>query len=381
MSVADTIESLTIAEQHGFELGLIIEGFADPYSILAAAAMRTHSIKLGTGVATTFTRTPTLTAINAATVDSISKGRFVLGIGAGHRENHILRDDVEVARPLPFANALTRMRESIEVIRLVLSQSAIGQPTRYEGSIFKVDGFRMRFKPFRPSIPIYVGALAEKTLAMAGALANGVMPNLIPIESVPAMIRIVRQGAEAAGRDPDEVDIGGFIPTCVSSDGSAARRAMRHHVSSYVVRLEFYRRHFERLGEGAAARQIVKLAASGDPASAADCVTDQMLDSTTIAGAATHCKQQLERFRLAGIALPILFPIHPDFQSLDPAEGVGDGVRSAIQELGPTPVANVSSNDELKSYGRPVGGGWVGGVGRGAAAGAKPGGAVACVDR
>ena len=336
MSILETIESVGFAEQYGFEVALVIEGFADPYALLAAAAMRTSSIKLGTGVTTAFTRTPTVTAINAATLDVISKGRVLLGIGAGHRENHMLRDDVEVTRPLPFVNTLGRMHESVEIIRLILQQAAINQPVHYHGTTFKVDGFRLRFEPHRIKIPIYFGALAERTLSLAGAIADGVMPNLVPLDMVPSMIASVHAGATAAGRNPREVDIAGFVPTCVSSDGAAARRAMRYHVSSYVVRLEFYRRHLQRLGEEAAVREILESAARGDLDSAAACVTDEVLDGSTIAGDPNHCRIQLERFRTAGIALPILFPIHPEFTGLHPAPGVAASIQTAIQELGPT---------------------------------------------
>ena len=112
MSVNELIDVVKLADRRGYESAYIIESFADAFCFLAACARETENIILGTGVATVFTRNPTTIAIAAATVDSISEGRFRLGLGVGHREIHRMRDDVEVRRPSPFDDPLVRLRET-----------------------------------------------------------------------------------------------------------------------------------------------------------------------------------------------------------------------------------------------------------------------------
>ena len=112
MPMDDLIGCITLADRAGYEAAFLIESYADQFCVLAACARETERIKLGTGVTTVFNRTPTSVAIAGATVDALSHGRFVLGLGAGHSEIVRMRDDVEPARPLPFERPLQRLRET-----------------------------------------------------------------------------------------------------------------------------------------------------------------------------------------------------------------------------------------------------------------------------
>ena len=96
-----------------------------------------------------FTRNPTTIAIAAATVDSISEGRFRLGLGVGHREIHLMRDDVEKHRPSPFERPLLRLRETTELTRAIIKGAYRGEVVRYDGEIFHVRDY----EPWLGAVP------------------------------------------------------------------------------------------------------------------------------------------------------------------------------------------------------------------------------------
>ena len=240
MPINDLIDVVKLADRRGYESAYLIESFSDAFCFLAACARETDKIILGTGVATVFTRNPTTIAIAAATVDSISEGRFRLGLGAGHREIHRMRDDVEILRPSPFENPLQRLRETTELTRAILKGAFNGESVRYRGEIFQVRDYEPWLSPYRDNIEIFYGAFSESTFELAGEVADGIAPIFVPLEFVPVMKDSVARGAARVGRDPAEIDLGCYLPTCVSDDveEGKARHQIQHggpHVVTSVL--------------------------------------------------------------------------------------------------------------------------------------------------
>ena len=333
MSVNELIDSVALADQKGYESAYLIESFADAFGVLSACARETSRIILGTGVATIFTRNPTTIAIAAATVDTISEGRFRLGLGAGHPEIHRARDNPEVSRPLPFAQPQRRLRETTAVVRAIVQGAATGQLVNYSGEIFQIRDYEPWLHAYRDSIPIYYGALSDKTLELAGEIADGILPIFVPLDVVPAVVAAVRRGAERVGRDPAEIDIGCYLPCCISDDRANAKRAMQYvtaiHLTSYVL----YQRYFQRRGYGEIVASIVEHGARGDMDGAATLVSDPMIDAYAVYGSAEQCRHRIAEYRAAGVTLPIIYPIHPTFTNYLPDAAARDGIQSIIDAL------------------------------------------------
>ena len=228
MSANALIDCISLADQKGYESAYLIESFADVFGVLSACARETSNIILATGVATVFTRNPTTIATAAATVDTLSAGRFRLGLGIGHSEIHQARDNLEPGRPFPFDRPLRRLRETTDVVRTILKCAAEGRLVNYSGQIFRITDYEPWLHPYRDTIPCYFGALADKTLALAGEIADGILPIFVPLDSVAEVAAAVERGAQRVGRDPSVIDIGCYLPCCVSRNPAAAKT--RHAV-------------------------------------------------------------------------------------------------------------------------------------------------------
>ena len=333
MSVNELIDCTSLADQKGYESAYLIESFADAFGVLSACARETSNIVLATGVATIFTRNPTTIATAAATVDAISEGRFRLGLGIGHSEIHQARDNPEPGRPFPFDRPLRRLRETTEVVGAILKGAVEGKLVNYTGRIFQITDYEPWLHPYRDSIPFYFGALSEKTLALAGEIADGVLPIFVPLDMVPDILSAVQRGAQRVGRDPSSIDICCYLPCCVSTDRATAKRAMQYVTAIHVTKYVLYAQYFERRGYGETVAQLQARAARGDIDGAAALVTDEMVDTFAVYGSAGQCHEKIAQYRAAGVTLPIIYPIHPTFTNYLPDATARDGIRSTIEAL------------------------------------------------
>lgn len=338
MPMDDLIGCVKLADRGGYETAFLIESYADQFVVLGACARETERIRLGTGVTTVFNRTPTNLAIAGATVDALSHGRFVLGLGAGHSEIVRMRDDVEPKRPLPFERPLQRLRETVESVHAVMAAALLNEPVSYQGEIFEIREYLPWIAAHRGRYPVYVGAFFERAFELAGAVADGTMPIFMPLANVEAYTAAVHRGARAAGRDPGEVDIACYIPCCVARGDSAAeieqaRTAMRYLVAFHMAEYANYRKHFEQQGHGELVRTIGALIAAGDAGAAARLVTDEMVDGITVAGTAAQCAARIDEYRARGIQLPIVYPIYPEYVGYLPNPASRDGILRTVEAL------------------------------------------------
>lgn len=334
MPINDLVDVVKLADRRGYESAYIIESFSDAFCFLAACARETENIILGTGVATVFTRNPTTIAIAAATVDSISEGRFRLGLGVGHREIHLMRDDVEKNRPSPFERPLLRLRETTELTRAIIKGAYEGELVRYDGEIFHVRDYEPWLGPYRDNIEIFYGALAEKTFELAGEIADGVAPIFVPLDFVPVMKDAVARGAARVGRDPAEVELACYLPTSVSEDVEAAKLAAKYDVAIHMSSYHYYRTYFNRRGKGEIARQVADRVEAGNMEGAVDLIDDEMADAVTVYGTPEMCREKIDVYREAGITLPIIFPLYPGFRNYLPNPMARDGIMQIIDGLG-----------------------------------------------
>src|SRR3954451_5948290 len=146
-SAAEIVDCIVLAESLGFESAWVAEGHGgDQFAILAAAAVRTSRIRLGTSITSVFVRTAPTIAMAAASVDEISDGRFILGIGSSHKVQ------VEAEHGVYYSNPLTRVRETVALIRDLLRDGRV----QFQGDTVKIENFGLWFTPRRPPPPAYV---------------------------------------------------------------------------------------------------------------------------------------------------------------------------------------------------------------------------------
>jgi 5,10-methylenetetrahydromethanopterin reductase len=193
---AEIVDCVKLAETLGYESAWVAEGHGgDQFAVLSACAAQTSKILLGTSITSVFVRTVPTIAMAAATVDAISGGRFILGIGSSHKVQ------VEPEHGVPYGKPLTRVRESVAVIRALLRDGRVS----YAGETVRIEGFDLWFTPLRPAIPIYLSAVFPKMTTLCGEIADGVILTRSTLATAPEVRERLAEGARRAGRDPSAI--------------------------------------------------------------------------------------------------------------------------------------------------------------------------------
>ncbi len=283
---------------------------AEGFAMLGMLSQRLSSCRLGTSVVNAYSRSPALVAMGAATVDAVSGGRMVLGLGAGSRAI------VEGLHGGRFDRPLARVREYVEVVR----KAAAGGRLEHSGPAFRLGGFTPMVRPAGGRIPIYLAAVGRGMARLAWEVADGVIFYLRP----PAeMKRTVSELRRESGRG---IDVACQIITAVSADGGAARERARATLAFYVAVGEAYRGFLAASGYRDEAARIRAAYLAGGAAAAAAEATDRMLDDLTICGTPGECAGKLAEFREAGVDLPVV-----QFNPVGPA---AESFREAVGALG-----------------------------------------------
>ena len=298
LSPQDYQELSSQAEKNGFEAVWVPEGGGrDSLTSLATIAMKTDAVKLGTGILPIFARTPTNTAMGAAGMAAVSDGRFLLGLGVGHAPTVESRDGI------PFNQPMTRMRETIQITKALLS----GEEVNFTGKQFKITGASMGAATPKTKVPIYIAALGPQMLEMVGELADGVLMNWTAVDYLGEAIGHIKRGAEKAGRDPNEIDIAGYVRVAVGDNLTESRDSLRRQVARYASN-PFYRNFFAQTGFDKEMSAAAAALADGNLDKAADSITEEMQDQVAIVGTVEECRAALEKRRAAGLQLPVIAP-------------------------------------------------------------------------
>jgi F420-dependent oxidoreductase-like protein len=283
-----------LADEAGVDTVWVPEAWGrDCFTILALFARDTQRIQLGTGIVNTYSRTPAALAQHFATLDEVSNGRMIIGLGtSGHRV-------IEHWHGVPFQPSLTRLREYVEIMRIIFS----GEPLQYDGKVFNLQrGFRLRFQPVRSEVPIYIASLTPKSVAQTAAIADGWMPVLIPLPQLGGEIAQFRQMVRDAGRDPHRVTVRSPGAVTVTSDVETSRYESKSHVAFYTTNMgDFYREQLTRLGYEDEVRQIRHAWDEGGRAAGTDAVPDALVESIHFAGPVEACVERIAALEEAGV--------------------------------------------------------------------------------
>jgi F420-dependent oxidoreductase-like protein len=274
----------------------------DSVSMLGALAARTERIRLGTGIINVFSRTPALIGQTAATLDALSGGRFILGLGtSGHQV-------VAGWHGVPFDRPLQRIRETMAIVNQVLGR----QPVRFEGEVFHLaQGLKLLAHPVRSRVPIFLATITPAGTRLAAELADGWMPILYSPAHADVFRADLEAGLARAGRDRSALEIAPTMPTAVSDDLGRAYDALRPWVALYVGGMgskakNFYNGMVRRYGFEAEATAIQDLYLAGDKRSAIAAVPDALVDAVTLTGPRARLRERIQACAQAGATLLIV---------------------------------------------------------------------------
>jgi F420-dependent oxidoreductase-like protein len=312
-SLSSTLDRVRRADELGFDAVYTTQiAGRDALTLLTAYSSVSRRIRLGTGVAPIFARTPVAMAQTAATIDELSGGRMVLGLGVSHQVTVENWYGARIEKPV------TQMREYVGIVRAILR----GEPPP-QGQFFDTKFQFMGYEP-RPELPIYVAALSPNMLRLAGEIADGVMLWLCnPAYIRDVVIPEVTAGLERAGRTLDGFDVVAAVPVALTDGPGAARARMRQDLIPYAS-LPFYRAMLERSGFGAEIAAFDQGMQAGDPDRAKAGLSDEMLGALAGIGSAEDVRTAVERYRQAGAVSPCVGAVPgTDF----------DGALDAVAEL------------------------------------------------
>ena len=320
-TLADHAEIAREAERLGYTdaWSFEVDG-TDCFAPLAVVGVAT-GMRLGTAVANVFTRGPATLALCAAGIAEIAPGRLCLGIGSGSQPI------VEGWNGGTFARPATRVREMAQFLRRALA----GERVVFRGETLSVDGFRLSRPPARP-IPIHVAALRPGMLQVAGEVGDGAILNWLSAGDVPKSVRVVREAATKAGRDPQAIEISARLFINVDPPTAASDLAVRRHITGYL-NVPVYRAFHEWLGRTELLAPMWNAWASGDRKGAVAAIPDQVVSDLIIRGSIPEIRAHVLRYLDAGLDTAFL-----SLSTLeqDPAEK-REILRAAMRTLAPDP--------------------------------------------
>lgn len=295
----------------------------DAVTVLAASTRTTSRMQLGTGIIPVFGRAPAVIAIEAATMQVLSQGRFVLGLGASS-------EPIATRwRGEPYVKPVTRLREYVEVLRCLMD----GERVVYEGQTISLGGFKVDLDvPW--TTPIHVAALGPRTLEIGGALSDGVFLAFMTPARVREAADQVAVAARSAGRDPADVDIGARLLVMIDEPEDESRRYLQRLLAFYLSS-DVYRRSFDRQGFDEQIERFHRRWEAGQRAEAAAGLPEELLEVAALRGTAVEVRARLAEYRAAGLTTPM---IYPQTTAADPDER-RERMRATVAALAPEKVS------------------------------------------
>ena len=308
----EQLQIVQAAESLGYDSVWTAEAYgSDAVTPLAWFAGQTERIRLGTAIMQMPGRSPAMTAMTAATLDQISGGRMLLGIGSSGPQV------AEGWHGQRFGRQLQRTREYIAVVRQALARERL----EYHGETIELplpDGpgkaLKLTIAPVQERIPIFLAAIGPRNTTLAGEVADGWIPTLFSPEHVAEFTPLLEEGAAAAGRSLDGFEIAPTVNLFVTDDLDSARDAMRPYLALYVGGMgsrdkNFYNALVCRYGFEDAARTVQDLYLEGKRDEAAAALPAELIDLVSLCGPADVVRERLAVFQAAGVTTLMVSPM------------------------------------------------------------------------
>jgi F420-dependent oxidoreductase-like protein len=326
ITARDQIDLVRDAEAAGFDSVWTAEAYgSDAATVLAWIAAQTERIRIGAAIFQMPARSPAMTAMTAATLDNLSNGRMILGIGTSGPQV------AEGWHGQRFGKQLQRTREYVEILRTALARERL----EYHGEAYQLplpDGpgkaLKLTIGTVQERIPIYIAAIGPKNTQLTGEIADGWLPLFLSPENLSQSKALLEEGAERAGRDLNGFDIAPSVQVSIDDDVDRARDAMRPMLALYVGGMgsrerNFYNALVRSYGFEDAAREVQDLYLAGKKQEAAAALPAELIDTTTLVGSRDRVKERLQVYREAGVGTLIVSPMSFD----------ADARRRAIRDL------------------------------------------------
>jgi len=291
------LRTAQLAEELGYESIWVPEAWAyEQFQLLTEIALATRTLKLATGIANVFSRSPALLAMSIATLDEISEGRAILGLGTSGR---IV---IENFHGVPYRKPLTRLRDTVAIVRALWR----GDRLSPELSSLPLRHFKLEMRPRRTDVPIYIASLQEQAVREVGRIADGWVPTFWPYQHLADGRALLAEGAREAGRDAARIDIAPFLAVVPLDDVATARAMIKPLVAFYIGGMgAYYHALFCRYGFRENA-DLVRDLYTSNRSQAAAAVSDELIDAIAICGPAEHCREQLAEWRRHGMGTALL---------------------------------------------------------------------------
>lgn len=308
----ETLDFVLEAEKLGLDECWVAEAWgSDAPSVLGYLAARTERIRLGSGIIQLGTRTPVAIAQTALTLSELSGGRFALGLGASGPQV------IEGLHGVPFARPLTRMRETVAIIR----QAFAGEKISFSGKEFEIPlpgesrPMRLSAAP-NPEIPIHLATLSPKLLELTGEIADGWLGTSFVPEGAQAYFSHLDAGLAKAGRTRADLEVCQGAEVAFAADEDELRGMVAGRKAELAFSLggmgsaktNFYNNAYSRQGWAEAAAAVRERWQAGDREGAAALVTDEMVLGTTLIGTEPMVAERLRVWRDAGVDTVRLYP-------------------------------------------------------------------------
>lgn len=319
LTAQQQLELVLEAERLGYDSVWTAEAYgSDAATILAWIAQATTKIKLGSAIFQMPGRSAAMTAMTAATIDQLSDGRMLLGIGSSGPQV------AEGWHGQRFAKQLQRTREYVAVVRMALARERV----IFDGETLQLplpDGpgkaLKLTIEPVQPEIPIYLAAIGPKNTTLAAEIADGWLPTLFSPEHVGEFRPLLQAGFDRAGdgKGFDDFDIVPTVTAMVSDDVESARDAMRHYVALYVGGMgsrkqNFYNALVRRYGYEEAAQTVQDLYLEGRKDEAAASLPGELIDTVCLVGTRDHVRERLSVYRESGVGTLMISPMAWTFE-------------------------------------------------------------------
>lgn len=301
---ADNLALARVADELGYSVVWVAEAYgSDAPSVLSWIAAQTQQIDIGSAVFQIPARTPAMTAMTAATLDTLSGGRFRLGLGVSGPQVS------EGWHGVRFAKPLTRTREYTDIVRMALRREKV----RYDGEFFTLplpDGpgkaLTLTVHPVREYLPMYLAAIGPKNLELAGELFDGWLAIFYAPEFASELTASIEAGRAKAGKTMEGFDVVPTVPVVIGDDLEACAAPLRAYASLYIGGMgsreqNFYNRLAVRMGYDEAAAEVQDLYLSRDYEGAGNAVPMDFIDKTSLIGPRDRIRDRLHAYADAGV--------------------------------------------------------------------------------
>ncbi|MCA1727050.1 MAG: LLM class F420-dependent oxidoreductase [Actinobacteria bacterium] len=305
----DVMPLVHAAEAAGFDSIWSAEAYgSDAVTTLTWAAAQTSRINVGTSIMQMPARTPAATAMTAITLDHLTGGRFMLGLGTSGPQV------AEGWHGQPFGKPLTRTREYVEIVRRILSREA---PVEFHGEYYDVPAvggtglgkpLKTIVHPLRPDLPIYLAAIGPKNVALAAEIGDGWLPTFYSPYHPEAFRPALEEGWARAGKDPsgEGFDVAPMVPVFVGDDAQACRDLIKPMLALYIGGMgargrNFYNDLVTRYGYDGPAKEIQDLYLDGQKSEAIAKVPDDLVDEISLVGPKERIAERIGAWKDAGV--------------------------------------------------------------------------------